>query len=166
MAEIQFLLMLCVDATGLFITGDTAQSIEKGVARFSDVRSIFHGLNEKLTQQQHRKTAVVSGPTVPKPIIRHLAHNYRSIHADVLHPFITFKFTRHFYMCRSHNGILSLAASVIVVLQSAFPNLVPFEAIYALLLVVYCAMQHYFPYRLIGCPLILVFLMGQSRNSC
>jgi hypothetical protein len=90
MAEMRLFLLLCSDAKGLFITGDSAQNIEKGVAfRFRDVRSIFYELNETLLQREHLErgsaVAVKSAASLaplnahpcPLPSIDYLAHNYR-----------------------------------------------------------------------------------------
>ncbi|NXV83306.1 TRNK1 protein, partial [Atlantisia rogersi] len=87
------LLMRCInDPNTMFLTGDTAQSIMKGVAfRFSDLRSLFHyaSKNSMSKEQRIRK---------PKRIYQ-LYQNYRS-----------------------HSGILRLAAGVVDLLQHYFPE--------------------------------------------
>ncbi|NXA75537.1 TRNK1 protein, partial [Thryothorus ludovicianus] len=87
------LLMKCInDPNTMFLTGDTAQSIMKGVAfRFSDLRSLFHYASKSSVnkKQQVRK---------PKRIY-HLYQNYRS-----------------------HSGILRLASGVVDLLQHYFPE--------------------------------------------
>ncbi|NXT76911.1 TRNK1 protein, partial [Zapornia atra] len=87
------LLMRCInDPNTMFLTGDTAQSIMKGVAfRFSDLRSLFHyaSKNSMNKKQRIRK---------PKRIYQ-LYQNYRS-----------------------HSGILRLAAGVVDLLQHYFPE--------------------------------------------
>ncbi|NXL60769.1 TRNK1 protein, partial [Chordeiles acutipennis] len=87
------LLMKCVnDPNAMFLTGDTAQSIMKGVAfRFSDLRSLFHyaSKNSMNKKQRIRK---------PKRIYQ-LYQNYRS-----------------------HSGILRLASGVVDLLQHYFPE--------------------------------------------
>ncbi|KAM6282974.1 TPR and ankyrin repeat-containing protein 1 [Porphyrio hochstetteri] len=87
------LLMRCInDPNTMFLTGDTAQSIMKGVAfRFSDLRSLFHyaSKNSMNKKQRIRK---------PKRIYQ-LYQNYRS-----------------------HSGILCLAAGVVDLLQHYFPE--------------------------------------------
>ncbi|XP_010072899.1 PREDICTED: TPR and ankyrin repeat-containing protein 1 [Pterocles gutturalis] len=87
------LLMKCInDPNAMFLTGDTAQSIMKGVAfRFSDLRSLFHyaSKNSMNKKQRIRK---------PKRIYQ-LYQNYRS-----------------------HSGILRLASGVVDLLQHYFPE--------------------------------------------
>uniref|UniRef100_A0A8C5ZHL8 Tetratricopeptide repeat and ankyrin repeat containing 1 n=1 Tax=Marmota marmota marmota TaxID=9994 RepID=A0A8C5ZHL8_MARMA len=66
------LLMKCInDPNAMFLTGDTAQSIMKGVAfRFSDLRSLFHYASRNTVDKQC---------AVRKPKkIHHLYQNYRS----------------------------------------------------------------------------------------
>lgn len=87
------LLMKCInDPNAMFLTGDTAQSIMKGVAfRFSDLRSLFHYASKNTGDKQC---------TVRKPKkIHQLYQNYRS-----------------------HSGILSLASGVVDLLQYYFPE--------------------------------------------
>nr|XP_056713031.1 TPR and ankyrin repeat-containing protein 1 [Euleptes europaea] len=88
------LLMKCIDdPNAMFLTGDTAQSIMKGVAfRFSDLRSLFHYASKNSTvKKQH---------VVRKPKrIYQLYQNYRS-----------------------HSGILHLASGVVDLLQYYFPE--------------------------------------------
>ena len=92
-AELSVLLRCCREPNGLFLTGDTAQSIMRGVSfRFGDLRSLFHGVQQKA---KHAKAAV-------------------PIHIPQLHQ-LTINF-------RSHSGILQLAASVIDLLKEFFPN--------------------------------------------
>ena len=92
-AELSILLRCCKDPNDLFLTGDTAQSIMRGVSfRFSDLRSLFHKA-KKQAKNIHKKAMV----TVP--IVDELTINFRS-----------------------HSGVLRLAASVIEVLQKFFPN--------------------------------------------
>uniref|UniRef100_A0A673TAS5 Tetratricopeptide repeat and ankyrin repeat containing 1 n=1 Tax=Suricata suricatta TaxID=37032 RepID=A0A673TAS5_SURSU len=87
------LLMKCInDPNAMFLTGDTAQSIMKGVAfRFSDLRSLFHYASKSTTDKQC---------AVRKPRrIHQLYQNYRS-----------------------HSGILNLASGVVDLLQFYFPE--------------------------------------------
>nr|XP_025740428.1 TPR and ankyrin repeat-containing protein 1 isoform X3 [Callorhinus ursinus] len=87
------LLMKCInDPNAMFLTGDTAQSIMKGVAfRFSDLRSLFHYASRNTVDKQC---------AVRKPKkIHQLYQNYRS-----------------------HSGILSLASGVVDLLQFYFPE--------------------------------------------
>ncbi|XP_053119813.1 TPR and ankyrin repeat-containing protein 1 isoform X2 [Hemicordylus capensis] len=87
------LLMKCIDdPNAMFLTGDTAQSIMKGVAfRFSDLRSLFHYASKNSTDKQR-------GVRKPKRIYQ-LYQNYRS-----------------------HSGILHLASGVVDLLQYYFPE--------------------------------------------
>ena len=92
-AELSLLLRCCREPNGLFLTGDTAQSIMRGVSfRFGDLRSLFHEVQQKAKRV---KAAV-------------------PIHVPQLHQ-LTINF-------RSHSGILQLAASVIDLLKEFFPN--------------------------------------------
>ncbi|XP_054847017.1 TPR and ankyrin repeat-containing protein 1 isoform X2 [Eublepharis macularius] len=88
------LLMKCIDdPNAMFLTGDTAQSIMKGVAfRFSDLRSLFHYAS--------KSSAIKKQYVVRKPKrIYQLYQNYRS-----------------------HSGILHLASGVVDLLQYYFPE--------------------------------------------
>ncbi|XP_074844286.1 TPR and ankyrin repeat-containing protein 1 isoform X2 [Carettochelys insculpta] len=88
------LLMKCInDPNAMFLTGDTAQSIMKGVAfRFSDLRSLFHYANKNSID---KKRCIVRKPKR----IYQLYQNYRS-----------------------HSGILHLASGVVDLLQNYFPE--------------------------------------------
>ncbi|XP_067417029.1 TPR and ankyrin repeat-containing protein 1 isoform X2 [Emydura macquarii macquarii] len=88
------LLMKCInDPNAMFLTGDTAQSIMKGVAfRFSDLRSLFHYASKTSVD---KKQCVVRKPKR----IYQLYQNYRS-----------------------HSGILHLASGVVDLLQYYFPE--------------------------------------------
>ncbi|NWX84042.1 TRNK1 protein, partial [Nothoprocta pentlandii] len=87
------LLMKCInDPNAMFLTGDTAQSIMKGVAfRFSDLRSLFHYASKSSMDKKQRVRK-------PKRIYQ-LYQNYRS-----------------------HSGILHLASGVVDLLQYYFPE--------------------------------------------
>ncbi|NXP07602.1 TRNK1 protein, partial [Thinocorus orbignyianus] len=87
------LLMKCInDPNAMFLTGDTAQSIMKGVAfRFSDLRSLFHYASKNSVNKKQRVRK-------PKRIYQ-LYQNYRS-----------------------HSGILRLASGVVDLLQHYFPE--------------------------------------------
>lgn len=88
------LLMRCInDPNSMFLTGDTAQSIMKGVSfRFSDLRSLFHYASILCSKDKH------SAVRKPKRIYQ-LYQNYRS-----------------------HSGILRLASGVVDLLQHYFPE--------------------------------------------
>lgn len=87
------LLMKCInDPNAMFLSGDTAQSIMKGVAfRFSDLRSLFHYASKSSVSKKQRVRK-------PKRIYQ-LYQNYRS-----------------------HSGILRLASGVVDLLQHYFPE--------------------------------------------
>ena len=92
-AELSILLRCCKDPNNLFLTGDTAQSIMRGVSfRFSDLKSLFYKANKQVAGRG-KKDAV----TVPK--VDELTINFRS-----------------------HSGVLKLAASVIDILQKYFSS--------------------------------------------
>ncbi|XP_063160160.1 TPR and ankyrin repeat-containing protein 1 [Candoia aspera] len=88
------LLMNCIeDPNAMFLTGDTAQSIMKGVAfRFSDLKSLFHYASQSCND---KKQCLVRKPKR----IYELCQNYRS-----------------------HSGILHLASGVVDLLQWYFPE--------------------------------------------
>ena len=92
-AELSVLLRCCRDPNGLFLTGDTAQSIMRGVSfRFGDLRTLFHEVQQKA---KHVKGAV----KIHVPQLQQLTINFRS-----------------------HSGVLQLAASIIDLLKEFFPN--------------------------------------------
>ncbi|XP_045164107.2 TPR and ankyrin repeat-containing protein 1-like [Mercenaria mercenaria] len=93
-AELCLLIRLCQNPNDMFLTGDTAQSIMRGISfRFSDLRSLFY--HAKQSMQAMGKTSAVE---VPKQVYQ-LTHNYRS-----------------------HAGILSLATSVLELMVEFFPE--------------------------------------------
>jgi ATP-dependent exoDNAse (exonuclease V) beta subunit len=71
-AELSLLVRCCRDRNRMFFTGDTAQSIMRGIAfRFEDITTLFHAL------KSFDKTI-----NIPKGLSQ-LTHNYRS-HAGIL----------------------------------------------------------------------------------
>ncbi|CAL1532830.1 unnamed protein product [Lymnaea stagnalis] len=91
-AELALLVSLCRFPNQMFLAGDTAQSIMKGISfRFADLKSIFfHRTHQTLVGQSQ----------VKKPdTIRQLRHNYRS-----------------------HSGILALASAVLDIIMELFPE--------------------------------------------
>ena len=93
-AELTLLLYCCRWPNRLFLTGDTAQSIMRGVSfRFSDLRSVFHYISQHVDQSRGQKTCVKVPP------LHELTQNFRS-----------------------HSGILQLAASVIDLLMNFFSS--------------------------------------------
>lgn len=93
-AELSLLIRCSRDPNGLFFTGDTAQSIMRGIAfRFNDLKSLFF-----YSQQSYQALGFRSGVRVPNRLYQ-LTHNYRS-----------------------HAGILRLASSVVDLLLHYFPE--------------------------------------------
>ena len=93
-AELTLLLHCCRRPNELFLTGDTAQSIMRGVSfRFSDLRSVFHYISKSMDPSRRKKTKL----RVPQ--LHTLTQNFRS-----------------------HSGILQLAASVIDLLMNFFQS--------------------------------------------
>ncbi|XP_076107040.1 uncharacterized protein LOC143075492 [Mytilus galloprovincialis] len=92
-SELFLLINLCESPSGMFLTGDTAQSIMKGVSfRFKDLVSLFHYTSKNLTMN------AVDVSTIPERV-HSLPHNYRS-----------------------HTGITDLAKSVLDILSDLFPD--------------------------------------------
>ena len=93
-AELTLLLHCCRLPNGLFLTGDTAQSIMRGVSfRFSDLWSVFYYISKHVDQSRGQKIKL----RVPQ--LHTLTQNFRS-----------------------HSGILQLAASVIDLLMNFFSS--------------------------------------------
>ncbi|MBN3300841.1 TRNK1 protein, partial [Amia calva] len=93
-AELCLLMKIINDPNSMFLTGDTAQSIMKGVAfRFSDLRSLFYYASKSKTDR--KKRFIVRKPKR----IYELYQNYRS-----------------------HSGILKLASGIVDLLQFFFPE--------------------------------------------
>jgi hypothetical protein len=93
-AELSVIIRSCRNPNRLFFTGDTAQSIMRGIAfRFSDLRSLFHYMKESF------KAVGQDAEVVVPDRVYELTHNYRS-----------------------HAGILNLASSVTDLLSHFFPE--------------------------------------------
>ncbi|KAK3101278.1 hypothetical protein FSP39_002361 [Pinctada imbricata] len=93
-AELCLLLHICNNPNQMFLTGDTAQSIMRGISfRFNDLRSLF--FYARGSMHAVGKTSAVE---VPKQVYQ-LTHNYRS-----------------------HAGILSLASSILDLMIEFFPE--------------------------------------------
>uniref|UniRef100_K1PIT9 Lupus brain antigen 1-like protein n=1 Tax=Magallana gigas TaxID=29159 RepID=K1PIT9_MAGGI len=93
-AELCLLLRVCHSPNEMFLTGDTAQSIMRGIAfRFNDLRSLFFYAKKSM-----HAIGKSSGVKVPKKV-HQLTHNYRS-----------------------HAGILSLASSILDLMVEFFPE--------------------------------------------
>ncbi|VDH90337.1 Hypothetical predicted protein [Mytilus galloprovincialis] len=92
-AELSLLIKMCGHPSGIFMTGDTAQSIMKGVSfRFADLISLFRDLADTEKKKQSNISAV------PKDVYQ-LTHNYRS-----------------------HTGIVALGSSILCLLTEMFPE--------------------------------------------
>ena len=94
-AELSLLIRCCRYPNELFFTGDTAQSIMRGIAfRFNDLKTLFHRIKERASKAGKSPDFI----RVPKRLYQ-LTHNYRS-----------------------HAGILRLASSVVDLLLYYFPD--------------------------------------------
>ena len=94
-AELSLLIRCSRFPNNLFFTGDTAQSIMRGIAfRFEDLKTLFHHAKEATHIKEERHDFI----RVPKKLYQ-LTHNYRS-----------------------HAGILHLASSVVDLLLYYFPE--------------------------------------------
>ena len=94
-AELSLLIRCCRSPNQLFFTGDTAQSIMRGISfRFNDLKSLFHHARKAAGITDDQNNFI----TVPKKLYQ-LTHNYRS-----------------------HAGILRLASSVVDLLLTYFPD--------------------------------------------
>ncbi len=92
-AELAILLKVCRNPNNLFLTGDTAQSIMRGISfRFKELKYLFH-FAKKQTESRAR------APTITMPDIKKLEINFRS-----------------------HTGILKLAASIIDLMKRFFSS--------------------------------------------
>lgn len=92
-AELSLLIRCCRFPNDLFFTGDTAQSIMRGIAfRFDDLKSLFHHAKKAAGIKEDHHDFI----RVPKKLYQ-LTHNYRS-----------------------HAGILRLASSVVDLLLHYF----------------------------------------------
>ena len=94
-AELSLLIRCCRFPDKLFFTGDTAQSIMRGISfRFDDLKNLFYHAKEALATKEGYQNLI----PVPKKLYQ-LTHNYRS-----------------------HAGILYLASSVVDLLLYFFPD--------------------------------------------
>uniref|UniRef100_A0A0L8HRK2 UvrD-like helicase ATP-binding domain-containing protein n=2 Tax=Octopus bimaculoides TaxID=37653 RepID=A0A0L8HRK2_OCTBM len=93
-AELFLMILLVENPNNMFLTGDTAQSIMRGVAfRFCDLKSLFYYLKE-------------------------ICSNLKQLHS------IKVPQKMHYLTCnyRSHSGVVSLASSVLDLLNRYFPE--------------------------------------------
>ena len=97
-AEVQLLLEVSDDPNALFLAGDTAQAINRGVGfRFKDIKTLFHRANECAKE----RAAYARGSEVRQPLWRALELNHRS-----------------------HSGILTFASCVVELLYCFFSKAV------------------------------------------
>ncbi|XP_059169711.1 TPR and ankyrin repeat-containing protein 1-like [Physella acuta] len=91
-AELALMILLCKNVNKMFLTGDTAQNILKGISfRFVDLGTLFY--QTKHSAEVEKKQLDCSVPLL------HLKYNYRS-----------------------HKGILALASAVLDLLEEFFPR--------------------------------------------
>lgn len=92
-AELSLFLNICHNPNKVFMTGDTAQTIMRGVTfRFQELTTMFHKLREQLQP-------IGIHPQVEIPKVQILQENYRS-----------------------HEGILNMAFGVVSVMKHFFPQ--------------------------------------------
>ena len=76
-AELFLVMQFCSDINGLFLAGDTAQNIVRGLAfRFDDIRDLFY--REKERREKEARERGWGIPSVEVPGITKLVNNYRS----------------------------------------------------------------------------------------
>ncbi|XP_053388237.1 LOW QUALITY PROTEIN: TPR and ankyrin repeat-containing protein 1-like [Mercenaria mercenaria] len=99
-AELFLLIRLCQNPNDMFLTGDTAQSIMRGISfRFKDLRSLYYHVKQ-MTEETKKTSKASKSVTVHVPNeVHQLTYNYRS-----------------------HSGILSLASSILDILSHFFPE--------------------------------------------
>ena len=103
-AELRLFLEVCADKNGLFFTGDTCQTIARGVGfRFEELTSLFHHLAER--ERRELEARGVRAAELPRelrvqvPEVNKLSVNYRT-----------------------HNGILGAASEMVRLLLELFPH--------------------------------------------
>ncbi|XP_053381229.1 TPR and ankyrin repeat-containing protein 1-like [Mercenaria mercenaria] len=97
-AELFLLIRLCQNPNNMFLTGDTAQGIMRGISfRFEDLKLLFYHVNQEIKEASSKnKTSKYLTVDVPKKVHK-LIYNYRS-----------------------HSGIVSLASSIMDILGHFF----------------------------------------------
>ena len=103
-AELLLFLQVCSDKNALFFTGDTCQTIARGVGfRFEDLTTMFYQLGEQrkadLLSRGQRLEDVPKCELVQVPKVNKLSINYRT-----------------------HNGILGAASEIVTLLLELFPH--------------------------------------------
>jgi hypothetical protein len=103
-AELRLFIEVCHDKNGLFFTGDTCQTIARGVGfRFEELTTMFHHVRAKqlseLAAAGRQLDDLPRHKRVRVPEINKLAVNYRT-----------------------HNGILGAASEVVSLLLQLFPH--------------------------------------------
>ncbi|XP_059151541.1 TPR and ankyrin repeat-containing protein 1-like [Physella acuta] len=89
--ELALLVTLCHNPNNMFLAGDTAQCIMRGISfRFCDLKSLFYFVDQSRHRKKNKSSQIE---------LEHLTINYRS-----------------------HAGILSLASSILTLLEELFPE--------------------------------------------
>ncbi|XP_021357004.1 TPR and ankyrin repeat-containing protein 1-like [Mizuhopecten yessoensis] len=95
-AELCLLIKICQDPNQMFLTGDTAQTVMHGIEfRFCDLKSLFFNIREAMKADGVPGKYLVEVPGK----VHQLTHSYRS-----------------------HDGILSLASSILDIMTHLFPD--------------------------------------------
>jgi len=93
-AELLLDLRTCYDPNGMFYSGDTCQTIARGIGfRFVDIGTLFFSEGQKMYQFTEEPAAI------RMPLLKNLLVNYRT-----------------------HSGILNVAASIVDVIKRFFPQ--------------------------------------------
>ena len=103
-AELRLFIAACADKNALFFTGDTCQTIARGVGfRFEELTTMFHHVRERqlthLAAQGRQPEDLPRQLRVQVPEVNKLSVNYRT-----------------------HNGILGAASEVVSLLLQLFPQ--------------------------------------------
>ena len=99
-AELRLFLACCADPNAVFLTGDTCQTIARGVGfRFDDITTMFFHLREaQAARLKAEGRTLAEGDCVQVPEVNKLSTNYRT-----------------------HNGILGAASELVSLLLALFP---------------------------------------------
>ena len=123
---------VCVDKNGLFFTGDTCQTIARGVGfRFEELTSLFHHLAESerlrwaargVRIEELPRERRVQVPEVNKLISVMTSHVCDEISLVAEPNFQVPEVNKLTVNYRTHNGILGAAAEVVRLLLELFPH--------------------------------------------
>ncbi|KAH9510302.1 hypothetical protein Btru_042714, partial [Bulinus truncatus] len=107
-AELALLVSLCNNSNNMFLAGDTAQSIMKGISfRFADLKSLFYLEAGK----KSKVNSASEGVEVEK--------NSKRNTTGVIRPAQLYQLTHNY---RSHAGILSMASAILDIIVELFPD--------------------------------------------